>query len=599
MKKQPPTILKKIVDTRLLPFVRKPSRYIGGEINQIKKDLTSCPVKVALCFPDVYEIAASHTGLAIIYEVLNRLDYAAAERCFAPWLDAEEIMRKNSIPLFTLESKADVKDFDIIAFGLTNELCYTNVLNMLDLAGLSIRVKDRAESDPFVIAGAQAANCAEPVAPFIDLFVLGDGEYTAPELVGLIKEYKDKNAAKSEILLAAAQKFSFVYVPSLYEFSYNPNGSIEAFKPKKPNLPLRFENAVVQDLDSAPVPAKPLVPFTQAVHERVSVEIMRGCPGRCRFCQASFCKRPLRFRSVNKILEIAKTQYHATGFDTVGLLSLSSADYPHLEQLVTKLQDYFQPRHVGLSLPSIRVREHLKILPKLMTSVRKSGLTIAVEAASENLRKIINKPITDADLLDGIHAAYKAGFKKLKLYFMVGLPGETENDIEKIITLSDDIARLKKQIDGRNADVNITISFLVPKPHTPLQWLAQKPKEYFENAKKLIIDNKRRLRAKYLHFKFHNIERSVLESAIARTDRRTADIIETAWQNGAKFDLWDECFNNQVWADAFRAHGQDINQAAQKTLDTSDTLPWQYLGGPDKKSLLKHYTEVLRALEKK
>jgi len=470
-------ILKNEVEQKFLPFVRRPSRYIGDEINQIKKDLTACDVKVALCFPDIYQIGMSHTGFAIIYHVLNQLDYVACERVFAPWVDAEEIMRKEHLPLFTLESKAAVGDFDIVGFSLTNELCYTNMLNMLNLAQIPVRSNARTENDPLVIVGGQASNCAEPIAEFVDIFILGEGEEAVVEIVELFKEQKKAGATKQDLLAEAAGRFSFAYVPSLYTFEYDGQ-KIKSFKPNLLELPSHFQNAVVDDFENAPVPEAPIVPFAQTVHERTTVEIMRGCPGRCRFCQASFCRRPIRYRSIDKITEIAKKNYHATGFDTVGLLSLSTADYPDLEELVPRLQEYFEPLHVGISLPSLRVQEQLKLLPKLVTSVRKSGLTIAVEAASERLRKIINKPITDVDLFAALEAAYKAGFQKVKLYFMVGLPAETENDIVQIVDLSCKIARLRKKIDNKTANVNITISWLVPKPHTPFQWLAQKSAAY-------------------------------------------------------------------------------------------------------------------------
>ena len=591
MKQKQLKILRDDVEQRFLPFVRRPGRYIGGEINQTKKDLSCCKVKVALCFPDIYEIAMSHTGLAIIYHVLNRIESVSAERVFAPWTDAEQILRKEKIPLFTLESMAAVADFDIVGFSLTNELCYTNMLNMLDLAAIPLRVSQRSDDHPLIIAGGQASNCAEPIAEFVDLFVLGEAEEAIVKLIDLFKAQKEKGATKQQFLNQAARRFNFVYVPSLYKFEYDGE-KIKSFHPLSPDLPRRFENAIVENLDAAPVPTKPIVPFVEAVHERISVEIMRGCPGRCRFCQASFCRRPVRYRSIDKIVDLAKQIYHATGLDTVGLLSLSTADYPDIEQLVLTLQRYFQPRHVGVSLPSLKVQQQLKLLPKLITSVRKGGLTIAVEAAGERLRKIINKPISDEDLFAGVSAAFNAGFKKVKLYFMTGLPGETEEDIVKIVDLSEKIARLRKKVDNKVADVNITISWLVPKPHTPFGWLSQKQKQYFEQAKTLILSRKRRLNARFLRFKFHNIENSILETCLARGDRRTADIIETAFRLGAKFDLWNECFDYSIWRQAFADHGADPEQIAQRTFDTDEILPWSHLGGPTKKTLLRHLNDV-------
>ncbi|MHC5061073.1 MAG: TIGR03960 family B12-binding radical SAM protein [Planctomycetota bacterium] len=589
-------ILKEDVAQRFLPFVRRPSRYIGGEINQSEKDLAACDIKVALCFPDIYEIGMSHTGFGIIYHVLNQIDGVACERVFAPWTDAEEIIRNKDIPLFTLESKAAVADFDIVGFSLTNELCYTNLLNMLDLAGIPVRANERTEDCPLVIVGGQASNCAEPIAEFVDMFMLGEAEEAAVKLVELFREQKKAGATKKDLLAAVAANFSFAYVPSLYSFEYDGQ-KIGSFKAEVPGLPLHFENAVVEDFENAPVPSAPIVPFAQTVHERITVEIMRGCPGRCRFCQASFCRRPIRYRSVDKIIEIAKRNYHATGFDTVGLLSLSSADYPNLEELVPGLQEYFEPLHVGVSLPSLRVQTQLKLLPKLVTSVRKGGLTIAVEAANEKLRRIINKPITNADLFAAIESAYRAGFQKVKLYFMVGLPGETEADIEQIVDLSFEIARLRKNVDKKTANVNVAISWLVPKPHTPFQWFPQKEITYFQQAKTLILQRKRQLNARFLRFKFHHIERSILESAMARADRRMADIIETAWRLGAKFDLWDECFDYDIWKKAFSEHNMNLEAVAQKGFAPNQILPWDHLTSQKKDYLLKHFNEAMALLQ--
>ena len=578
-------MLAERVEREFLPFVRRPSRYIGGEINQIKKDLSRCDLTVALCFPDVYEVAMSYTGLAIIYDYLNKIEGVAAERVFAPWIDAEEVLRRKAIPLFSLESKAALKSFDIVGFSLTNELCYTNVLNMLDLAGLNIRSKLRDENDPLIIAGGGMCNCCEPVAQFIDLFLLGEGEEAAVELIQLVKRNKKAGATKKETLLKAAEEFDWAYVPAIYNSKLKTQNS-------------KLKNAVVEDFENAAVPLRPIVPFAQAVHERVSVEIMRGCPGRCRFCQVSFCRRPIRYRSIKKIIEIAKACYAASGFDTVSLLSLSTADYPELGELVSGLGEYFQDKHVGVSLPSLRVDQHLKLLPELLTSVRRSGLTIAVEAASEKLRKVINKPLKDEDLFAGVEAAYRAGWQRLKLYFMVGLPGESEDDIKEIVNLSFKLARLGKEVGGKTGHINIAISWFVPKAHTPFGWLAQKPKAYFERAKWLILDEKRKLRAKFLQFKFHDIGRSILESATGRGDRWLCDVIEAAWRGGARFDLWDECFDYTLWQKAFEKFGMNVETIAQRRFGPDDVLPWEHLGGPEKKYLLAHLDEAMKETKK-
>jgi radical SAM family uncharacterized protein len=576
MKKRKLEIFQQQIEKEFLPFVRRPARYIGGEINQIKKDLNHCNLRVALCFPDLYEVGMSHTGLAIIYDILNGIEGVAAERVFAPWIDAEEILRSKKILLFSLESFASLKSFDCIGFSLTNELCYTNVLNMLDLGGIKLRSSDRGEDEPLIIGGGQMANCCEPVADFFDMFILGEGEEAVVELAGLLLEEKNKNTSKEQILKKIALKYDWAYIPRYYQ-----------------SLGLKtFRNAVVEDFDSAAVPEKPIVPFAQAVHERVSVEIMRGCPGRCRFCQASFCRRPIRYRSIERILDIAKKNFASTGFDTISLLSLSTGDYPELEKLVEQLGEYFQEKKVGLSLPSLRVDQQLKLLPTLVTSVRKGGLTIAVEAASERLRQIINKPLRDEDLFAGVEAAWRAGWGQIKLYFMAGLPGETQEDIKKIVELSFQLSEMRKDLVGRTGRINAAVSWFVPKPHTPFGWLEQKGKNYFEDAKKIILDEKKRLNAKFIQFKFHNIERSILESAIGRGGRNLGNVIEFAWKSGAKFDLWDECFDYGIWQKAFEKFGLNLEKEAQKAFDVEQILPWEHLGGPDKKYLLTHLKEA-------
>lgn len=589
-----PAILRNRVERDLLPHVRHPSRYIGGEINQIRKDLSSCDIRIALCFPDIYEVAMSYSGLSILYEVLNRLEGVAAERVFAPWIDAEPVLRDKQIPLFTLESMAAVRDFDLVGFSLTNELCYTNLLNMLDLAGIPIRSKDRMESDPIVVVGGQSANCAEPIAEFVDLFVLGDGEETAVDLATCFRRCRNQRLGRAGFLLTAAKEFPFVYVPSLYRVEYDGE-SIRSIEPTIPGLAVRRTSAVVANLDTCAAPQRPIVPFVEAVHDRMAIEVMRGCPGRCRFCQASFCRRPIRFRSPQRIVELAKAQHAATAFDTIGLLSLSTADYPQLEELVVQLNEFFAPLHVGISLPSLKVQQQLRLLPKMLTSVRKGGLTIAVEAASERLREILNKPVSNEDLFAAVDAAYQAGFQQVKLYFMAGLPGETEDDIVQIVDLSYALAKRRKPIDGRNADIHTAVSWLVPKPHTPLGWFGQKSREYFLKARQLILDRKKELNARCVAFKFHTVEISVLESAMGRGDRRMAEVIETAWRNGARFDLWNECFNLERWQQAFVRHGMNLDAAAQRSYGLQDRSPWEHLGGPERDSLLDHYRKAMES----
>lgn len=575
------------VEREFLDFVLRPGRYIGGEVNQIRKDLARCDVKVALCFPDVYEVGMSHTGFAILYEVLNAQEAVAAERVFTPWIDAEQVLRARALPLFSLESKAPVGSFDVLGFSLTSELCYTNVLTMLDLSGLPIRARDRGPHHPIVLAGGGMAHCAEPMAEFIDAFVLGDGEQAVVDLVGHLRECRAHGLDKTGFLLSAARRFDWLYVPHLVQVEYD-GARIRAMTAAVPDLPVRRQIAVVEDLENAPVPTRPIVPFVEAVHERVSLEIMRGCPGRCRFCQVSFCKRPVRHRSVDRLVDLARACHESTGFDTISLLSLSSAEYPFLEPLLTRLRPYCEPRHVGISVPSLRVDRQLKLLPDLLTSVRKSGLTIAVEAASERLRVVLNKPIRDEDLQVAVEAAYRAGWQRLKLYFMVGLPGETEQDVRRIVELTYDLARRRAATHGRTAEIAVTVSWLVPKPHTPFGWLGQRPRSYFEHARQCILEEKARQRARFLVFRFHDVDQSILESALGRGDRRLADVIESAWRAGARFDLWTECFDFSRWKAAFARHGLDLEALACRPFDADEILPWEHLGGPDKSTLLNH-----------
>ena len=461
-----------------------------------------------------------------------------------------------------------------------------------DFGGRTVRVLDRAADDPIVVVGGQAANCAEPLAAFADLFVLGEGEEALPALLSLYEECRRNGADKQAFLLAAARRFSFVYAPGLYTLDGN-DGRLEPLRPKVDGLPVRFENATVEDFENAVVPSRPVVPYVQAVHERISVEIMRGCPGRCRFCQASFCRRPMRFRSPDRILEIARQQYEGTGYDTISLLSLSTADYPYLEELLDKLRAHFEPLRVGVSVPSLKVQKQLELLPKMVASVLKSGLTIAVEAASETLRQVINKPISNADLFAALRAAYAAGFQKVKLYFMVGFPGETEADIAAIVDLSCEIARLRKTVDGHWATVNAAVSWLVPKPHTPFGWLGQKDRAYFEKARTIILNRKRELNGRSVQFKFHEIERSVLESAMGRGDRRLGTVIERAWRDGATFDLWNETFDMTRWERAFEACGMDLYAEAQRTFEAGQPVPWAHLGGPKEAYLRGHYDAAM------
>ena len=588
-----PENLEKRLARELLPIVRGPGRYIGGEYNQIVKPFKADNLHFAICFPDIYEIGMSNTAVSILYDLVNSLDFASCERIFCPWADAADLMREKQIPLHTLETKSAAKDLDILGFSVTTELCHTNILMMLELAGTPLLSSERTDEHPLILGGGQISNCCEPLADFFDMFLIGEAEDALPELLEALHSHKAAKTPRKDILLDMSQRFEWLYVPSLYEFEYEDDKIID-FRPLVQGLRTRFENAVVQDFENAHLPQRPLVPFVQAIHERISIEVMRSCPGRCRFCQASFSRRPVRFRSVDKIVETAIANYHATGFDTISLLSLSTADYPRLNELVDRLNEYFKPRMVGLSLPSLKVDKQLELVPKMSASVRKGGLTIAVEAASEKLRRVINKNISNDNLFKALDQAYQNGFQRVKIYFMVGFPGETEDDIRQIADLANDIAQRRRRFVKGPAEVNAAVSWLIPKPHTPFGWLGQKSIEYFENAKKIILDRKYELNARSVRFKFHDTAGSIIEAAMARGDRRMCKPLLEVYKAGARFDLWKENFNNRLWHETFSKSKLDLNKLAQKEFNTTDILPWQHLGGPDKDYLLKHYRKALQ-----
>jgi len=576
----------------LLPSVRSPAQYIGGEINQVRKEHHTGDVTVALAFPDTYAIGMSHLGLAILYTVLNRMDGVIAERAYCPWIDAAAVMRREGIPLFSWESRRPIREFDILGITLQHELSYSNVLYMLDLAGITLRAVDRHEDEPIVIAGGPVADSCEPVADFFDFVILGDGEEALPTVIEAYRELKANKATRRELLLELSRRFDYVYVPQLYHCSYNNEGLLEACEPTDPGVSKCVRRAVVTDLDNAVYPTAPIVPFVETPHDRIAVEIMRGCPQRCAFCHAGHTKGPLRYRSIDKILDIAWQSYLNTGHDTISLLSLSTSDYPDLAELVKKIYQRFENRHVGISLPSLRVDRQLRDVPAQVTGTRREGLTIAVEAASDRLRKAIGKRVTDSDLLATIQSAYQAGWQKVKLYFMVGFPGETDDDIMGIVDLAAQISRLRRESHSHPATVNAAVSWLVPKPHTPFGWVAQQKLEYFQSAKANLIRAKRAIKGASVQLKFHHMERSILEAVFARGDRRLSSVIETAYRNGACFDSWNECFDYDCYLAAFKQHNIDPACYAHRRRSQTEPLPWDHLAGDNRKQLYNRLQET-------
>ncbi|MHC4982159.1 MAG: TIGR03960 family B12-binding radical SAM protein [Planctomycetota bacterium] len=583
-----------LVSEKLLPRVSQPAQYIGLEANRRCRNVQGAEVSVVLAFPDAYTIGISHLGSQVLYHMLNATEGVACDRTYCPMPDAEGVMRSEDVPLFGWESRCAVADFDILGFSLAYELCATNVLTMLDLAGMAIHAAERRRGDPIVVAGDALADSPEPMAEFIDLFLVGDGEEPLAALVELTREMKRSSASRDEIILQAARTVPAAYAPRFYDAKAT-NGSPFAIPRRlRDDVPEKIQRAHIANLSDSPAITAPLVPVAEGVHERVVIEIMRGCPNGCRFCQAGHTRLPVRFRSVDEILHIARQAVPATGFDEISLLSLSASDYPHLEELIDRLNCEFAHRHVSISLPSLRARSQLKDLPKLTSTVRKGGLTIAAEAASERLRKAIRKDISEADILTGVRAAYEAGWRKVKIYFMAGLPGETQADIDAIFELCHQLSETHREVTDRRGAISASVSWFVPKPHTPMQWCAMRDAEYFFDVRNRLRELSRR---SPVSFKFHWIERSLLECVIARGDRRVGRAIEAAWRAGARMDSWNEYFDYAKWVAAFEQAGLDLASSAKPELPLDAPLPWSHITGHRSEEFLrKEHERMVEAL---
>lgn len=567
--------LERLLRSELFPFVRNPGWYVGGEKNSVRKDLDAAAVKFAFCFPDTYTIGMSHLGMQILYSVLNARPDVACERVFSPWTDAEAVMRAKGIPLYTLESKVPVRDFDILAFSLQYEILFSQVLVCLDLAGIPLRSEQRDERHPLIIAGGPCVENPEPLAPFVDLFLIGDGEESLPAFVDAFKELKAGGADRRMMIVELARRFDFCYAPSLYDAVWHPDGTQAGLLPKVAGLPKAVRKAHISDFGDAPYPARPVVPFAQTIHDRIMIEIMRGCPQGCRFCHAGFSKRPVRWRSVEQIVAIAREMYTNTGHQEISLVSLSSSDYPHLQELIHAMHKEFNHLYVNISLPSLRVDDQLKELPGLMGDVRKSGLTIAPEVASDRLRRAIHKRVTNENLFAGTKAAFANGFERVKMYFMVGLPTETDADILEIVELSKRVSHLRRELGKPPAPVTTSVSLFVPKAHTSFQLAAQATGEYLEHARRLLWDANRRSPAK---LKIHKAPRSLLEGVLSRGDRRVADVIEHAvMREGVRFDAWDETFDVTKWDRSFEALGMDPSFYRHRERPVTEYLPWSHI----------------------
>jgi radical SAM family uncharacterized protein len=563
----------------LLARVSKPARYTGGEWNSITKDWRQASLRFALCYPDAYDIGMSNMGLGILYDILNRVEDVAAERCYAPWEDMEAEMRREGAPLWGLENRRPLRDFDVVGFTFQYELTYTNVLNMLDLGGIPIWAKDRGEDDPLVIAGGSGAFNPEPMAPFIDAFILGEGEEIVVELVDRLRAWKQDGTPRAE-RLRALLAMPGVYVPSFYEARYDADGHFQALEAQSPEAPASIRRRIVETLPPALV--KPIVPFLQTVHDRAAVEIQRGCTQGCRFCQAGMIYRPTRERSPDEVVEAARQLMLNTGYDELSLLSLSTTDHSQIVPMVDKLTSTFPGLKVGI--PSTRVDSFSVDVANAVAKGKRHTLTLAPEAGSQRLRNAINKLVSDADLLGAADNAFERGWTGIKMYFMVGLPTETMDDVAGIIDMARQVKAAGRRHVGNRARVRVSTSNHVPKAHTPFQWARQDTREELDPKHQLLRDG---CRSAGVEFSWNNPEDSFLESVLSRGDRRVAVAIYEAWRRGAKFDAWSEYFRANIWSEAFDAAGVDPHWFAHREWDSHEPLPWDHIDCGVTKSYLR------------
>ncbi len=558
----------------ILKVVEKPIRYTGEEINMCKKDPSKVKIRYAFCFPDVYEIGMSHLGLRILYDLYNRREDTYCERVFAPWVDMEKQMREHDIKLFALESKDEIRNFDLIGFTLQYEMSYTNILNMLDLAGIPLLSKDRKDGMPFVMAGGPCAYNPEPLADFFDFFVMGEGEEVNMEINDLYIKWKEENKSRKEFLEMVSE-LEGVYVPSFYEPVYQDDGKIKEYKILNIHAKNKITKRIIKNLDTLTYPEKWLVPYLKVVHDRPMLEMFRGCIRGCRFCQAGYIYRPVREKSKEKLEQTANVLIQNTGYEEISLTSLSTSDYTHFHELAGELIKTMKPKNVNLSLPSLRIDSvSLKLLDEV-NQVRKSGLTFAPEAGTQRLRDVINKGITEEDILHGCDLAFRSGWNTIKLYFMIGLPTETEEDLQGIVDLADKIVEvyyaIPKKERTKGLSITVSASTFVPKPFTPFQWCGQND---IETIKKKQDYLKKHLTNKAVKFSWHEPEISVIEAALAKGDRRQCEVLQNAWKLGCKFDSWGEFFNYEKWLQAFEKSNLDIRYYTERKMDLDEVLPW-------------------------
>ena len=588
-------MLKEKIDG-LLDRVQKPARYMGGEMNAVLKDPDSVAIRYAFAFPDVYEVGMSHLGSRILYDIINKREDALCERVFTPWVDMADLMRKENVPLFSLETRSPVRSFDMLGITLQYEMSYTNILELLDLAGIPLHSEDRTWDDPIVIAGGPCAFNPEPLYHFIDAFSIGDGEISTLETIDVVKACKAEGVSRKECLRRLS-RLRGVYVPSLYEATYNEDGTLKSFEPTEEGVPRTVVKNMVADLDKAEYPESVIVPFMEIVHDRINIEVLRGCTRGCRFCQAGMIYRPVRERSVEHILDLAKKLIDETGYEEITLSSLSTGDYTCLPQLAHELMERFTEKRVALSLPSLRLDSNLKQTLEETQKVRKSSLTYAMEAGTQRLRDVINKGITEENLTSSVGDAFASGWSSVKLYFMFGLPTETFEDLDGIADLASKVVRkyfeTPKNVRAKGLRVNCSASCFVPKPFTPFQWEPQDTIEQFEEKQKHLCHI---MHIKGVEFNWHEPQVSFLEAVFARGDRRTADALEAAWRLGCRFDGWTDQFKFDKWMEAFEQTGVNPAFYANRRREKDELLPWAFIdAGVTQQYLWREYERAVQA----